>query len=513
MRWWALLVSIVVVSAIAVWVTSPRFALDTPSLVDDWASLTSSREQLAEVFRLSNPEEQRYRPGMIVWNYLQWHTFDAPEGLVGPNAWNLLRIVILVAGLSLFTALAFPRPGDRTDAVVYAAIAGLPAFLVVTVPKFARDLARLGPQEPLLIGGMALGGSFLLLLARLVLDKERPVPRWSAAALGVFGAALWLLGVYHKETSLCVLPMLVAVLVAGRHRLAGWKGLSTTRRFTLGVLTALVVMPLVHVAIETARITARGDLVYGAEVDSGGGAITDVQQLYDWAHEAMPRDARLLALGAVVLTALVGILRRKVDPIALGAIVSGALSFVFAAQSGVVATRYYIPVYALFAVALSLSLVRLPRFFQVAGVLVIFFAFMPPSETRAEVSRWTDEERSGAALVKAVADLDGSGCVIAAAGLDPETSDALPVLVRLERPKVTRTCMSRDSFFVVRPEGEGAALLGACAPRALEQIVDAGGVGGLYRCTRLRATAVRDPTLGSVVPEELVRLRRLRTDV
>ncbi len=513
LRWLALLVVVVSVSAIAVWVTSPRFAIDTPSLVDDWSAIAYSREQLSDVIRFANPEQQRFRPGMIAWNYVQWHTFDAPKGLIGPNAWNLLRILILVAGLCVFTALALPRPTDRMDAVVYAGIAGLPAFLVVTVPKFARDLARLGPQEPLLVGGMALGGSLLVLLARLVLDGEHPVPRWRATLLGVPGAALWLLGVYHKETSLCVLPLIIAVLVAGRSWFAGWRGLSTARRVTLGVIGAIVFLPLVHVAIETARIAGRGDLVYGAEVDSGGGAIRDVQQLYDWAHEAMPRDARLLALGAVVLTVVVALARRKPDVIALGALASGALSFVFAAQSGVVATRYYIPVYALFAVALSLSLARLPRFFQVSGVLVVFFAFMPPSETRSEVSRWTDEERRGSTLVRAVADLDGSGCVVATAGLDPETGDALPVLADLERRRTKMTCAGRDVFFVVRPFGEGAALLRACDPAALETVLDAGEVGGLYRCTRLSETSVRDPALGVVEPKELVRLRQMRTRV
>ena len=81
---------------------------------------------------------------------------------------------MLVAGLSLMTALAMPSPGSRWEAVLQAGLAGVPALLVVTAPKFAVDLARFGPQEPLLLGGMALGGSLLVLAARELLDAGAP---------------------------------------------------------------------------------------------------------------------------------------------------------------------------------------------------------------------------------------------------------------------------------------------------------------------------------------------------
>ena len=208
------------------------------------------------------------------------------------------------------------------------------------------------------------------------------------------GAALWLLGVYHKETSLCVLPLIVAVLVAGRapvrrleraeHRAAvharrarsdrrlaarprrdrdgedhGSRRSRLRRRGRFGRGSD-------HRRPAAVRLGSRGDATRCAAARARCGRAHRARRASSAARSTRSHSAR---------------------------IVSGALSFVFAAQSGVVATRYYIPVYALFAVALSLSLVRLPRFFQVVGVLVIFFAFMPPSETRAEVSRWTDEER------------------------------------------------------------------------------------------------------------------------
>ena len=216
---WTLLASVVALSALATWLISPRFALDLPSLVDDWGAIARSPDQLADVLRLTNPEAQRFRPSWILWNYLQWHTFDAPGGLVGPNVWNVLRIVVLVAGLTLATALALPTPRSRADAVLRALLAATPVLMILSIPKFAPELARFGVQEPLLVGGMALGGSLLVLAARSVLD-ERAIPAWRVFVLAFAGGVFWVVGVYQKEASLAVVPLLVATAIAGWGRLA-----------------------------------------------------------------------------------------------------------------------------------------------------------------------------------------------------------------------------------------------------------------------------------------------------
>lgn len=508
-RWLELVVVIALVAGVAVWLTSPRFAIDSPSLEDDWAAITRSPDQLSELARFTNPEEQRFRPGWIMWNYVQWHTFDAPRGLVGPNAWNIGRLLVFVAGLCLLTALALPAPRGPWEAALYPVLAGIPALLVLTVPKFARDVARLGTQEPLLLGGMALGGSLLVLAARSLLAGSRPLVRWRTAALGVAGSVLWLVGVYQKESSVCVIPLIAAVLFVGRARLAGWKRMSTRRRAALGVLGAIVVLPLVHVAFEIFHIAARGDLVYEAEVDGGRGIVRGLEVLYDWAHEVFSPDAQLIVWGAVGLTILAAAIRRRIDVLACGALASGALTFVLAAQSGVAMSRYYMPLYALFAVALALSLARLPRIFQLAGLAWLVLVFVPPHGVREEVSGWTDEEQDKAAFVRAVTDLEGSGCAVAMGGLDAETSEALPVLVHLERRPAPRACEERATYLVVRLSGEGIPLVRACAPGALEPLMER-FFGSIYRCGRLGDKPVRDPTLGLIDPEKLVAVRRLR---
>jgi hypothetical protein len=482
-RWWALLGAVVLVAYLGVWFISPRFAIDMPSLVDDWSSLSRSGDALAELVRLDNPEEGRFAPAVAVWSYLQWHTFDAPTGLVGPNVWNVLRLLVLVGGLCLLTAVALPERRGDWNAVLDASLAAIPAFAVVTVPKFARDLARFGPQEPMLVGALALGGALLVLAARSLLTPDRRV-RGTTVALAVAGGLVWIVGAYFKETSVCAIPLIAGAALAGRSRLRTWPLLDRRRRWALIAMAGVVLLPLLHVAIETLRIASRGELIYGAEV-GGGNLLDGFLDLYDWAHEPLPENARLLMWSALALTGVAAVVTRRIDWIALGALASGILSLAAAGQSGVLATRYYIPIYALFAVAFALSLARLPAPVRVAGVLCVFFAFMPPPGTREEVERWTDEELAGAALVRELRAVESSGCRIAIDAVDPETTQALPVLVRLEPSTETRECGDGSpTYFLLGPGWEGTPLGQACAPTARGAVAGSPLVT-LHRCSRL----------------------------
>jgi hypothetical protein len=455
--------------------------------VDDWSAISRSSDQLSALLRFENPESERFRPSWIAWNYVQWHTFDAPQGLTGPNAWNLLRVLVFVVGMSLLTALMLPRARDLRQSIVYAGLAVLPAFTVLAVPKFARDFAWFGPQEPLLLGGLALGGSLLWIAASMLLDDD-PVGRLSTAAVAAAGSLFWLVGVYQKEVALSAIPLIAAAMFAARPRLRRWEELTPARRLALAAVGAVVLFPLVHVAIQAVRITLRGELVYGAEVDGGAGVWRGLEILYDWASEAMPQTARDLMFVAIALVVVASVVRRRVDVLAVGALASGLLTIIFAAQSGVAVSRYYIPLLALFAVAASLSLARLPDLIAAAGVLVVFFAFIPPTETRAEVRQWSAEEQRHAEIVQLVAELENSGCVIATDGLDLETRLALPQLTGLEGPSRERMC-SAEAYLVLPPYGaERLALTKTCEERALAPVL-VGRLLGVFACSRLRGGA------------------------
>jgi hypothetical protein len=209
--------------------------------------------------------------------------------------------------------------------------------------------------------------------------------------------------------------------------------------------------------------------------------------LAEWVDEALRPEGRWMIVAALVLTAVAAAVRRRIDVLAIGALASAALAMALVAQSGVVATRYYIPAYALVAVALASSVARLPRLIQGATIAVAVLVFLPAAATHEEVSAWAKEEQRHAALIRTVAEQQDRGCFVAAAGLDVEPAAALLVLVELERGRERELppCGS-ERYLLAGPQKEGAALVDTCAPRALERVLKAGDVATIYRCDRLR---------------------------
>ena len=266
--------------------------------------------------------------------------------------------------------------------------------------------------------------------------------------------------------------------------------MSVARRRALGALGLVAALPLVHVAVESARIALRGDLVYDAEVDAGAGIARGLEVLYDWWPEAMPQTARNLMLCAVALVVVASIVRRRLDVLALGALASGGLTIVFAAQSGFAASRYYIPLYALVAVAGCLSLARLPEALQAAGVLVVFFAFIPATETRAEVSRWSDEEQQHSEIVALVSALERSGCTVATDGTRSRNGSRATCPRGAARPRATSAPAATEApTSCSRHPGTGASRFSRHALRAASSRSSSDELLGVHRCARLRADA------------------------
>ena len=57
----ALVAVIVVLSAFTAWLISPRFAIDSPSLVDDWSAIAKAPDQVRELIRLENSFAEHMR--------------------------------------------------------------------------------------------------------------------------------------------------------------------------------------------------------------------------------------------------------------------------------------------------------------------------------------------------------------------------------------------------------------------------------------------------------------------
>ena len=174
-------VCIAVVGAVTFAAIEPRFHTQFPSMIDDWARLQERRTSSARSPPLGNPEPQRYRPGFIVWNALQWHTLGCAEGqFVGPSALGLARFAVLVVRRHpARRAPAAPRVAERRALDPRRLlVAGVPVAALTALA--CVDLARYGPQEPLLVGCMALGAVLLVRgLERLLAARGLP-----AATLG-----------------------------------------------------------------------------------------------------------------------------------------------------------------------------------------------------------------------------------------------------------------------------------------------------------------------------------------
>ena len=192
---------------VALVAVEPRLHHEFPSMIDDWNAIASAPEQLRSVLELENPTA-RYRPGFTIWNALQWHTLGAPTAFGGPRLWGLLRIGVLVLGVAMLARLLVMSTGRGADdwpAARWLLTFSVP-LLVLTVPAGAIDLARYGPQEPLLVGCMSLGAALLVRSADRLLEPTRPSV--STLATTAIGLAVWWLGVLQKETSLCALVLI-----------------------------------------------------------------------------------------------------------------------------------------------------------------------------------------------------------------------------------------------------------------------------------------------------------------
>ena len=207
------LACLTVVALVAFLAIEPRLHHPFPSMVDDWNAILKAPEQLQTVLRLGNPEDQRYRPGFIAWNALQWHTLGAPNAFA--------RAAALGSDARRSCSSSASRCSRASSSYRARPERGLDARWLLTLQRSRSSSSRSrqtrstspasGPQEPLLVGCMSLGAVLLVRSVDRLLEPRDPAsapsrqPR-SGSRSGAFG-------VLQKETSLCVL-LLIPFLLA-----------------------------------------------------------------------------------------------------------------------------------------------------------------------------------------------------------------------------------------------------------------------------------------------------------
>ena len=481
----ALAACVAIVGAIVLAAIEPRLHMTFPSLIDDWVGIRDAPEQLREVARLGSPEGSRYRPGFIMWNGLQWHTLDAPTGFFGPQLWGLARFAVLVVGVTLLTALLVPsRSGRLWNEPRRLLVVGVPVA-AITAPSLAIDIARYGTQEPLLVGCMSLGAVLLVrsLDALLVARAVAPTTVFALAA----GLVLWAFGVFQKETSVCVLLLAPFLLPTLRGQRPRWERLDGSRRLGVLAVAAGILLPFVPMLVRTVQLALADERIYQ---DAAAGRSLparfweQLERAGEVLHSHLPA---VIVVAALVLVTHVAF-RTGVDWLSVGFLVVGLAFVLFAAEAGVVASRYLLPTIFLAALALARSAVSLgSRAVCAVGVALVVWGSVQAADARGWVQWWVDGERDRETLVREAASRQAGGCRVDVTGLNVELVQALPVLVPLAE-ETPRDCVEGERFVVViDPGGPGTEsppddpVLAPCAPEP--EPVWSSHIGKIVRCT------------------------------
>lgn len=346
---------------------APRVTYTFPSMVDNWYSIEYSVEQLPEALTGRSPEELRYRPAWIVWSAGQWHTLGAPAHRWGPQVWGMLRLALLALGLAALAATIVRWPPDRGGRLTTSAlVVGVPVS-VMTIPSFAVDVARWGPQEPLQIGLMSLGVALIVCSLRSATGASRNRARipWLVA-----GVALWGFGVLQKETSLAV--VVLAPFLWPYVRRNEWRHLMRERPWLVASVAAGLAAPLLLLAGHTIALARAETRFYDAQVSPAGLPGRLVDQLSDIDHTLETRFAWLIIASAVL--SVFWAVSREIDWLALGLLACALASAAWAAQTGIFVSRYYLPVTALVVLALVRTASARPRLLLVPAVVAALLA-------------------------------------------------------------------------------------------------------------------------------------------
>ncbi len=270
------------------------------------------------------------------------------------------------------------------------------------------------------------GGALIAITGRRVMVDRTDA---GTIALGVAGLLLWMAGVAQKESAICLLvllPFLVLHVAPERNR---WRTMTSRAHLIAGGLALGAILALLPMLVRTALVSREDELVYDAHPGERvrEQLITAVRLMSDTTGS---RVALILVLASGATLAL-GAVRRRPDWAGIGLLATGLAFMAFFSQSGVVTSRYYLPVAACAGLALCRSVVSLPRPVVVGTVVLLALAVvLQLPDARDDVNRWLDGEKVQETLVRSAASIEAAGCSVGITGPDIEFVAAFPILLR-----------------------------------------------------------------------------------
>jgi hypothetical protein len=495
---------VAVAATVVGWFASIRIRMTTPSLVDDWFAITYSARSLHGLLHGSYLSSHadfvgRYRPAYTgIWNYAQWHLLGRPS-VATAAAWGALRVALFILAVCLLTRW-IARGHVRHSLILVAPL------IVVLTPRVALDLARYGPNEPLMATGIIVGLALMgTSVRRFVAGDSRG---WRCFVDGIAllaGYLVYLFGVYSKEVSFCVIAFFPFFLMWLGPNLRTYVPRSPIGKILIAWLIALTIAPLIHVATRLAIATLAGEKPYPVpELGLGTKVFAAGFSPFFGAPGALGTWFWFLAAPAALFVAIELAVRRERDAwLAFGVLISGYLMSAVSLSRGIDPSRYYIPWLVAVAVVGFRGFVRLPRGFRVglAAVAITTFAY----GTQKNVADWVRSEDSGATAIEMAKRVISAGCPLYLANFDLERRVAIPQLFGFTDVERLRSCLhDADQAYAVSWGSKSLSLGFARRCQSKWRRLEIRNDTTLYACASFRRGAIPDQIAASDLPDVTV---------
>jgi hypothetical protein len=176
-----------------------------------------------------------------------------------------------------------------------------------------------------------------------------------------------------------------------------------------------------------------------------------------------------------------------VSPLPAGLLVTALAVLIFQGLGGEVATRYYLPVIVLVALAGVVMLAEAPA--RLAGVAIgaaLLLAAADLPDAHRAVEEWAAREKADARVLESVRALNPAGCPVYVVNFELEARVAIASLVPA---RSTGTCAAGEGAVLLESsrgatDTNGASILGACPAPGWRRFAAQDWLVA-YRCARL----------------------------